>query len=462
MTERNSQQVTIVGAGLVGSLTAIILARRGFEVTVYERRPDIRRGPVAGGRSINLVLTTRGLRTLALVGLDRKALELTVRVTGRMIHSLEGQVTYQPYGRDETECNYSISRAGLNQFLIDEADSAGVTFRFERTLAEADLEKGRLVFHDEADRAVDVDAPIVLGTDGVASAARASFVRGPDIEESIQMLEYGYKELVIPAAGDGSFVIEGNALHIWPRGDSMMMALPNLDGSFTVTLYMRHRGAESFESIDTPESVERLFRERFPDAVSLIPRRIEDYFANPAGELGTVRCRPWYAEGRLLLIGDAAHAIVPFFGQGMNLGFEDCRVLDEMLDASSTGDLRTVFAEFSAVRKPDADAIADMALENFVEMRDRVADSRFLLRKQVDHELELKWPGEYRTRYSMVMYSHIPFNLAQRAGRIQDEILDTLCDGLDVIDRLDLELARRLIRERLAPFLDRNGIRLDY
>lgn len=462
MAAGKPQQITIVGAGLVGCLAAISLARRGFEVAVYERRSDIRHGPIASGRSINLVLTRRGLRALALVGLDRKALDLTVRVSGRMIHSRDGQTTYQPYGRNDTECNYSISRGELNQFLIDEAEAVGVTFHFDRTLHAANFETGQMRFRNVTGQAFEVEVQAVLGADGVASAVRASFVESRGVDEQIQMLEYGYKELVIPAGKQGSFVIEGHALHIWPRGDSMMMALPNLDGSFTVTLYMRHVGARSFESLDTPEAVEALFRTEFSDAVALIPHRVTDFFLNPAGELGTVRCRPWNTDGRMLLIGDAAHAIVPFFGQGMNLGFEDCRVLGEMLDASGSGDLRKVFADFSTERKPDADAIADMALENFVEMRDRVADSGFLLRKKVDSELERTWPTEYRTRYSMVMYSHTPFRIAQCAGKIQDEILDELCIGLDGVEELDFERARRLIRERFAPFIESHDVNLEY
>jgi kynurenine 3-monooxygenase len=453
----------VVGGGLVGSLLAIFLVRRGWSVRVYEKRPDLRRTERSAGRSINLVITNRGFRALDRVGLEREARRLTVPVRGRMIHGLDGALAYQPYGRNESESNHSISRTELNRFLIEQAARRGVDFRFEARLERVDLAAGRLTFVDERrGERLDVACGAVFGTDGAGSAVRAEMVRAAVCRESVEPLEHGYKELVIPAVEGGSHRIEPNALHLWPRGNVMLMALANLDGSFTVTLYLPQRGPESFESLGAGADVRALFALRFPDAMPLIPDLEQGFFANPTGSLGTVRCRPWHAGGRALLLGDAAHAVVPFFGQGMNCGFEDCTILDELLDREGDARLDRVFAELTAARRPDADAIADMALDNFVEMRDRVGDERFLLRKQVEHVLEQAMPREYRSRYSMVMYSHVPYHLAQEAGRIHDGILEELCAGLDTAADLDLEQARRLVRERLAPFLQRHAVSLDY
>jgi kynurenine 3-monooxygenase len=465
VSARGGEEVLIVGAGLVGSLTAIALARRGLGVEVRERRPDPREGEGAGGRSINLVVASRGIRPLGPLGLERAVLQLTVPVHGRMMHSVTGELAYQPYGRDDSECNYSVSRGELNALLISEAERRGVRFEFGRGLVGADLGAGRFEFADErGKRRTLVDAPsLVFGADGAASAVRAAMAGQPGFEESVDLLEFGYKELTVPAGPGGSFPIDKHALHIWPRGHLMLMALPNRDGSFTATLYLPHRGPSSFEHLDTVARVVELFETQFPDAVRLLPDLATEFFAHPTGRLGTVRCRPWYAGEHVGLIGDAAHAIVPFFGQGMNAGFEDCRVLGELLDAHGTSDPGRVLKAYFDSRKPDADAIADMALENFVEMRDRVGDARFLLRKEVEHRLEERLPREYRSRYSMVMYgSFIPYRVALEAGQVQQSILDRLCDGLSSPDEMDFDLARRLIAERLTPFFERHGVSLDY
>ncbi len=464
MSGPDRQEIVIVGGGLVGSLAGIFLARRGLPVTIYERFPDLRRTSEEGGRSINLVVASRGLRALERVGLVDEVLKLTVPVAGRMMHARTGELAYQPYGRDESECNYSVSRAGLNRFLLDEAERRGVSLVFRSRLVAADLDRGRLTFEDEeTKRTSDTCAAVVLGADGAASAVRQALAGRPGFEESVSLLDHGYKELLIPAGTSGEYRIEKNALHIWPRGRIMLMALPNLRGSFTVTLYMPNEGPHGFESLKTEEDAAGLFGREFPDAVPLIPDLASALLSNPTGVLGTVRCRPWHLGGRAVLIGDAAHAIVPFFGQGMNCGFEDCRVLDELIEHHGTDRWETVFEAFTSVRKENADAIADMALENFVEMRDHVGDASFLLAKRVEHRLEERMPREYRSRYSMVMYgSEIPYRVAQGAGEIQREILGELCEGLDSEDGLDEERARRLIRERLTPFLESHSVRLDY
>jgi kynurenine 3-monooxygenase len=463
MNRSETSDVAVVGGGLVGSLLAALVVDRGYSVTVYERRPDVGDVEQVAGRSINLVVTRRGIRALEQVGLAEAALRLTIPVRGRMMHSVNGELTYQPYGRDDSECNYSISRAGLNAFLISEAEKRGVRFRFDARLADVDLVRGRLSLESERDGSrFEADAPVVFGADGAGSVLRGAYGKLDGFRESIEMLDHGYKELLIPAREDGEHQIEKHALHIWPRGEFMLMALPNIDGSFTVTLYLPNEGRYGFNRIDGPEWVVQLFHEHFPDAIPLIPDLTSDYFANPTGNLGTVRCNPWHFGDRALLIGDAAHAIVPFFGQGMNSGFEDCTVLGELMDRHGRGDWGEIFSDLTAARKPDSDAIADMALENFVEMRDHVGDPTFLLRKQVEHRLEREIPSEYRSRYSMVMYSHIPFRIAFEAGRIQRELLEELCANLGSANDLDVEYARCLIGERLTPLLRANDVSLDY
>jgi len=462
MGDGKATKALVVGGGLVGSLLATFLVRRGLRVEVYEKRPDPRRHGADGGRSINLVLTRRGIRALEQVGLAEGALRLTVPVTGRMMHSPTGELAYQPYGRDESECNYSISRGGLNVYLIDAAEKAGATFRFDAAFIDADFDAGRATFEQPDGRRFDVEAPLLFGADGGGSAVRTALQKLPGFEESLDILTHGYKELLIPAGPGGTYNLERNALHIWPRGEFMLMALANLDGSFTSTLYLPNTGTHGFDTIQDAAAVDALFEEHFADAVPLIPDLAHDYFANPTGFLGTVRCRPWRWRDRVALIGDAAHAIVPFFGQGMNCGFEDCTELGRLLDRPGARDWGALFEEYEALRKPNGDAIADMALENFVEMREKVADEAFLLRKTVEHRLELEMPEEYRSRYSMVMYSHIPFRTAQEIGAVQRGILDDLCRELSSPDELDLDRARSLIRERLTPLLKQHGARLDY
>lgn len=464
MREETVQQgVVVVGGGLVGALLARMLVRRGHRVHVYEGRSDLREAGGGGGRSINLVLTRRGIRALDRVGLTEGAMRLTVSVTGRMMHDLEGRQTYQPYGRDETECNYSISRGDLNRFLVEEAERAGARFRFRTRLIDADPDAARLTFHDDASgERFTVEAGVAFGADGAGSAMREAFRKAGGFHETTDMLSHGYKELFLPAGDDGKYRIEKNALHIWPRGASMFMALANLDGSFTGTLYLPFDGKDGFDRIGDGDAVVDLFERSFPDAIPLIPDLARSYFDNPTGKLGTVRCGPWHRGGRTLLLGDAAHAIVPFFGQGMNTGFEDCRVLDDLLDRFGDDAWDRVLPEFDRRRKPNADAIADMALENFVEMSAHVADPGFLLRKAVEHRLEQDDPSLYRSRYSMVMYSHIPFRVCQEAGTVQRALLDELCDGIDSADDVDLDHAKDVVRRRLTPFLREHGIGLDY
>lgn len=458
-----ADRVVVVGAGPVGCVLATLLAKRGHRVEAFEKRPDMRASALDGGRSINLVLTARGLRGLDLIGVREQVLEtLTVPVLGRMMHSVAGELAYQPYGKDDSEHNHSISRGELNMFLLDQAEQAGVTLHFEHALTGLDLAAMRLTFETSAGE-VRADAARVFGADGAPSKVREAVVTAAGASGHVQMdvITHGYKELLFPAAPAGGYAMNGEALHIWPRGHHMLMGLANLDGSFTGTVYLPNGGEDSFDQLDTPAKLEAFFQAHYPDAIPLLGRGwAAELLANPVGVLGTVRCRPWHHADRALLVGDAAHAIVPFFGQGLNCGLEDCAVLARLLDEG--GATAEVFAAFDRLRKPNGDAIADMALENFVEMRDKVGDAAFLLRKQVEHELENRFPGKFRSRYAQVVYSPIPYADAQAAGRVQDQILAELCQGIESPDQVDWARAEALLDQQLAPFLTARGIDLAF
>jgi kynurenine 3-monooxygenase len=453
-----TKRVTVIGGGPVGATLACMLAKRGFAVEIYERRPDMRSDQAAGGRSINLVLTTRGLRALKDLGLFDEVMALTAPVAGRQMHALDGALTYQAYGKTG-ECNHSISRGELNKFLLTKAEAAGASIRFECPLVDADFEAGTATFESKGER-FSVETELLIGCDGAPSALRAAMVQRAGCEASVDMLSHGYKELTFPAAPGGGFAMREDALHIWPRGDHMLMGLPNPDGSFTGTLYLARTGEQSFESLTSAEDVVAFFETHYPDSVALLPGLGESFMSTPMGELGTVRSFPWNVGGRALLVGDSAHGIVPFFGQGLNCGFEDCVVLAQLLDEQD--DMEIVFTAYAASRKTNTDAIADMALANFVEMRDSVGDPAWLLRKGVQGALEKAFPTRYRSRYAMVMYSYIPYRHAFDAGLIHGIILDELCEGLDDPESVDLERASALIDERLKPFLDANDIDLEF
>lgn len=455
-------EIAVVGSGLVGSLLAMFLQRRGHDVVVFERRPDMRSADIAAGRSINLISTSRSWHALAQLGLEEKVKASGVRVLGRMMHSVEGDLTYHPYGKDDTEANYSVSRGELNQMLMTEAEERGVRIRFEHRLLGASLAEGRLRFLDEASgREVEIQAERIFGTDGAGSVIRDAMAQGESHQTTFADLGHGYKELHIPPAADGSFVIDGHALHIWPRGREMLMALPNQNGTFTVTLYLPQAGEHGFPELDSADKVLQLFEQLFPDAIPLISDLTDDFFANPTGTLGTRRCSRWDFGERAVILGDAAHAIVPFFGQGMNSGFEDVAELDRIL-GESEGDWGAAFRRFSETRVPHANAIADMSLENFHEMSSHVGDPAFILKKAVEHRLENELPGEYRSRYSMVVYSLIPYRVAFEAGQIQERLLARFCETIDDADQLDVAAARDAIRAELTPFLDQHKVSLDY
>ncbi len=435
------EKIVIVGAGLVGSLQAIIMAKKGFKVEVFERRQDIRSANISAGRSINLALSNRGWKALELAGIKEEVEEEAIPMYARKIHDEKGDLTDQPYGL-EGEAIFSVSRGGLNQLLIREADKfENVNFHFEMKCEDLDLETNELLFTDKDGKELKVKADRIIATDGAFSAVRARMQKTDRFNYQQMYLEHGYKELTIPPAEDGGFRIEKNFLHIWPRGSYMLIALPNADGSFTCTLFFPFEGKYSFESLKTKEDMLSFFKDVFPDAIEHMPTLETDYFENPTSSLVTVRCSPWNHEDKLIMMGDASHAIVPFYGQGMNSGFEDCSVFNELFEKHN-GDWSKVIPEFSEKRKPDADAIADLALHNFIEMRDKVADPSFLLRKKIEKRMLEEHPNEWMPLYSQVTFSHIPYSQALAAGKKQAKIMDEIMCRADIEDKWDSQEIR--------------------
>src|SRR5579863_1832579 len=448
---KHPRTITLIGAGLNGPLLAIFLAKRGFRVAIYERRPDMRQVRMSAGRSINLALSTRGIHALTEAGLWQSMQEIAIPMRGRMIHPVVGDLVFQPYGRDASEVIHSISRAELNMALISAAEAQGAEIHFQQRCTGIDLKNGAVHLRDEqtgGETTVESDA--VIGCDGSASAIRFEMLKQNRFNFSQLYLDYGYKELTIPAGPEGQYLLETHALHIWPRGNYMLIALPNTDGTFACILFLPFEGADSFASLATQSDVRDFFQSRFPDALALMPQLADNYFGNPTGAMVTIKCSPWHAEGKVLLLGDAAHAIVPFFGQGINCGFEDCTSLVKLLDQHRE-DWRRVFQEFEATRKTNTDAIADMAVENFVEMRDRVGDPRFLLRKKAELALEAKYPRWFVPKYAMVTFHRVPYSVALARGTVQDRMLSELCDPIERIEDLDWNLADRLLHRDLAP-----------
>ena len=444
-------KITLIGAGLNGPLLAILLMQRGFAVEIYERRPDMRRVRISAGRSINLALSTRGIHALQQAGMWERMRNIVIPMKGRMMHSIAGELTFQPYGKNEDEVINSISRAELSIALMNAAEEHGATIHFNQRCIGYDLKTGAIRLRDEeTGEEMTQEAGVVIGCDGAASSIRAEMLKLSRFNFSQQYLDYGYKELTIPAGPRGKHLLETHALHIWPRGNHMLIALPNIDGTFACILFLPFEGADSFAGMTTPAKVDQFFESRFPDAVSLMPQLVENYFANPTGAMVTIKCSPWHVEGRALLLGDAVHAIVPFFGQGINCGFEDCTRLVELLDRHGAEWTR-VFAEFEKERKINTDALADMAIENFTEMRDRVADSRFLFRKKVELALEARFPQLFVPKYAMVTFHRIPYSVALARGAFQNRILAELCASIDRVEDLDWDKADRLIHRDLSP-----------
>jgi kynurenine 3-monooxygenase len=423
----------LIGSGLAGGLLAAYLGRRGYEVDLYERRADPREGNMVGGRSINLALSTRGIHALEQIGIADELLKHAIPMRGRMIHpaGAGARTIFAPYDVDPNKHINSIGRAALNATVIEAAQRyPNVRVHFNHKCTDVDLDSATAHLLNDASPArtsttqpVTASGDAVIGVDGAFSAVRQSMqLKIDNFQYDESYLAHGYKELTIPPGPDGSWRMEKNALHIWPRKSFMMIALPNPDGSFTCTLFWEFEGPRSFATTKTDQEVQRFFVEEFPDAVPLMPKLLEEFRNNPTGSLVTIRCAPWHYKDKVALVGDAAHAVVPFYGQGMNAAFEDCVVLDECL-AEFPQDRQRVFAEYFSRRKENADALADLAVENFIEMRDKTASKVFRAKKKLDHLLEGLVPGIYLPLYAMVTFSRIPYAEAARHARRQDRIV---------------------------------------
>ncbi len=456
ISNNTGQTITLIGAGLVGSLLAVLLAKRGFRVEVFERRPDMRRTDISAGRSINLALANRGIYPLEQAGLMDKVKPTLTTMKGRMVHDLAGNQNFQSYGQKEEEVIYSVSRGDLNKICLEAAEQSGlVTIHFEKKCEHVDFENKQLTLIDQQTGEKTLHPfQRVIGTDGSASAVREAIHHKASTQLDILPLGHSYKELRIPPGENGSFLIDQHALHIWPRGGFMLIALPNEDGSFTVTLFMPSDGDLSFASLDSQEKVMAFFQEYFPNTLPLLPNLVEEFFENPTGKLATVKCTPWHYQDLALILGDAAHAVVPFHGQGMNCGFEDAIALAETIDSDksdlSSSNWQSIFLSVDQQRKENGDAIADMAIENYITMRDSVRDEKFLLKSALAFELENRFPNRFCPRYSMVMFHRLPYAQAKARGIIQEEVLSQLTLDATSLDQIDFELAKQLVEQKLS------------
>lgn len=430
------KKVTIVGGGLVGSLLAVMLAKRGCAVEVYERRPDIRKAEISAGKSINLALSDRGWKALDIVGLGDEVREIAIPMYGRKMHAVDGAITDQPYGL-EGQAIYSVSRGGLNAKMLELAEAEGsVNIHFNWKCVDVDFDSTTAIFeHTKTGEKRTVTSDLIFGSDGAFSAVRSRMQRTDRFNYQQQYLQDGYREILLPANEDGSYKMDKNALHIWPRGRFMLIALANLDGSFTCTLFMPFEGEKSFDSLTTIEAVESFFEETFPDFHAIMPGLGKDYFDHPLSSLAIIRCYPW-VRGNVALIGDSAHAIVPFYGQGMNSGFEDVTVLHQLLEAHNDN-WSAVLQEYQQLRKPDGDAIAELAVNNYYEMRDYVADPDFLLRKKIEKKIFEKHPDKWMPLYSQVTFSHIRYSDALATGKKQARIMDRIMEKDNIHENWD-------------------------
>ncbi|HTN47447.1 MAG TPA: NAD(P)/FAD-dependent oxidoreductase [Flavipsychrobacter sp.] len=432
-----TRSVTILGAGLVGSLLAIILRKKGYEVTIYERRPDMRSAKIAAGRSINLAMSARGWKALDLAGLREEMEVLAIPMYGRALHQPDGNAVFQQYGKNN-EAIYSVSRGELNKKLMTLAEKEGVKIFFEKRCSKVDVAANKIYLEDNGSEEV-VEADLLFGADGAFSALRHSYTFLDRVNAAQNYLEHGYKELNIPPSNDKKPLMEQHALHIWPRKNFMLIALPNTDYNFTCTLFLPFEGEVSFAALQTKEDVTAFFETHFRDALEMMPGLTTDFFANPTSSLITTHIKPWHYKDKSALIGDAAHAIVPFYGQGMNAGFEDCTVLAGLMEKHGE-DWEMILTEYDNRRKPNGDAVAQLALMNFVEMRDKVADPNFLERKKIEKELGKLYPGQFNSVYEMVSFSHTPYSTVMSCINYQDELLAKIMQEGDFADNVTNEM----------------------
>ena len=452
---KREKKITIAGAGLAGSLLGVMLGQRGYQVTILERRADTRGVESDSGRSINLALSSRGIHALKIAGLFEAVEKLLIPMKGRMLHFEDGTEKFSAYGQRASEVIYSVSRRDLNHLMIDSAVEAPlVEVLFNQQLDAVDFQNNGLGILDlNSNQTRTEKFELLIGADGAGSRTRRSLIKAVAGKSESDFLDHDYKELEITAGtssnGEPDYQIVPNALHIWPRGGFMLIALPNQDHSFTVTLFMPKTGENSFEQLDDRGALVEFFKTEFPSALKLIPNLENDFFENPQGRLGTVRCEPWFYKDKALILGDAAHAIVPFHGQGMNEGFEDCSELIRLLEEHDD-DWAKVIPEFDRIRRPNCHAIAEMALENYVTMRSSVTDPKFQLKKELGFELEKRFPSRFVPRYSMVMFRLIPYAEARQRGKIQQEILGELVEGVESIDEVDFAKAEQLVLQRIT------------
>jgi kynurenine 3-monooxygenase len=447
------EKILIVGAGLCGSLLALRMAQRGYQVEVYESRSDLRNSVISAGRSINLSLSDRGLKALRMAGLEKKARALCIPMKGRLMHDAASNTFESNYSGRQGECINSISRGNLNGLLLTEAEKySNVNIHFNTKCLEIDIESKIVHFQSsDSKEQFTVQADVIFGTDGAGSSLRKSYEKQfPAFKVSQEFLTHGYKELEIPADKNGGHLISKEHLHIWPRGDYMLIALPNMDGSFTVTLFLSYsEGSYNFDNLITKEKIIEFFEKDFPDTLTLIPDVLKEFENNPTGKLGTVKCYPWAYKGNTLLLGDSSHAIVPFYGQGMNASFEDVFVFDSVLNQFE-GDWTTVFSEFQKQRKIDADAIADLAIDNYYEMRDHVANPLFKEKRIVEMGLEKFFPTEYFSKYSLVTFNeHIGYHEAMTKGRAQDKVL------LKMVEESKFSTSPKTTKEEMTILLEK-------
>jgi kynurenine 3-monooxygenase len=465
---KNKENILIIGAGLCGSLLALRLAQRGFSVEVYESRPDLRITDISAGRSINLSLSDRGFKALRLAGVEDKAREICIPMYGRLVHDIAGNTFSSNYSGREGEYINSISRGDLNGILLTEAEKhENVNIHFNKKCIAVDIEKTVASFEDyESKQEFPVNADVIFGTDGAGSILRKSYYleRKFLFSYSQEFLTHGYKELEIPADTNGNHQISNGHLHIWPRGEYMLIALPNMDGSFTVTLFLgNEEGVYHFKGLDTEEKTTHFFKEQFPDALALIPNIAKEFADNPTGALGTVKCSPWHYKSNTLIMGDAAHAIVPFYGQGMNASFEDVVVLDEILN-QNLGDWELIFKAYTKARKLDADAIGELAIENYYEMRDHVSNPLFKQKRKIEMDLEKNFPIQYFSKYSMVTFNEeIGYDEAMKKGRAQDKALLNLIADHTISTSLnmttdELEIVLKKVQEQTNEILNEDKI----